>query len=186
MNAGELINADRATLRGLLASGHPIDPDAIAGWQYRGTSLGMPGLVDQLAWKTFVKAFHRDPGAAQVRGWNVRIRQTGLLGPIEPLLRAGKAFVFGHFRVETPHGYRMPDGTNRGLLLDYGQGGNPPLVPTNLLRDPIVALDAGNADLLLGWSYLDLGIVNVPTPSFFLLERHTPVAEPVAAPVGKG
>jgi len=182
MNAGELINADRATLRDLLASGHRIDADAIAGWQYRGTSLGMPGFVDQLAWKTFVKAFHRDPGAALARGWNVRIRQTGLLGPIEPLLRKGKPFTFGHFRVEDPRGYSMPAGTDRGLLLDYGQGGNPPLAPTNRLRDPIVALEAGSADLLLGWSYLDFGIVNVPTPSFFTLERFAPIVDPVPAP----
>jgi hypothetical protein len=182
MNAGELVNADRRTLRTLLASGHPIDPDALAGWQYRGTSLGMPAIVDQLAWKTFVKAFHRDPGAAFVRGWNVRIRQTGLLGPIEPLVRDGKPFTFGHFRVVDPRSYRMPRGCDRGLLLDYGLGGNAALDPTGRLRDPIVALSAGSADLLLGWSYLDLGLVQVPTPSFFTLERHAAVAAPVPTP----
>jgi len=182
MNAGDLIDADRRTLRALLATGHPVDPDAIAGWQYRGTSLGMPGFVDQLAWKTFVKAFHRDPGAALVRGWNVRIRQTGLLGPVEPLLKNGKPFVFGHFRVESPLGYFVPAGADRGLLLDYNQAGNPALAPVNRLRDPVVALEPGNADVLLGWSYLDLGLVRVPTPSFFTLERLAPVGEPVPAP----
>jgi hypothetical protein len=182
MNAGDLINADRRTLRALLASGHPVDPDAIAGWQYRGTSLGMPGFVDRLAWKTFVKAFHRDPGASLVRGWNVRIRQTGLLGPIEPLERAGRPFVFGYFRVESPVGYFVPAGADRGLLLDYNQAGNPAFAPVNRLRDPVVALDAGNADLLLGWSYLDLGLVRVPTPSFFTLERYAPVTEPAPSP----
>jgi hypothetical protein len=182
MTADELIDADRRTLRDLLAGGHPVDPDALAGWQYRGTSLGMPAFVDQLAWKTFVKAFHRDLGAGFVRGWNVRIAQTGLLGPIEPLVKGGRPFTFGHFRVVDPHGYRMPPGCDRGLLLDYGLGGNPALDPTRRLRDPIVALNAGSADLLLGWSYLDLGLFNVPTPSFFTLERHEPVAEPVRAP----
>lgn len=179
MTAGELINADRRTLRALLASGHAIDPRALEGWQYRGTSLGMPALVDQWAWKTFVKAFHRDPGASYVRGWNVRIRQTGLLGPIEPLVRNGKPFTFGHFRVVAPYGYRMPPGSDGGLLLDYGLGGNPALDPTGRLRDPVVALEPGSADLLLGWSYLDLGVVNVPTPSFFTLERLAPVTDPV-------
>lgn len=184
MNAAELIDADHRTLRALLASGHPIDPDAIAGWQYRGISLGMPAIIDRLAWKTFVKAFHRDPGAAFVRGWNVRIQQTGLAGPIEPLLRHGTAFTFGHFRVVDPRGYRMPPGSDRGLLLDYGLGGNATLDPTTRLRDPIVALETGSADLLLGWSYLDLGLGNVPTPSFFTLERHAPVTDPVAARIG--
>lgn len=181
MNAGELLDADHRTLRALLASGHPIDPDAIAGWQYRGVSLGMPAIIDRLAWKTFVKAFHRDPGVGFVRGWNVRIRQTGVLGPVEPMRRRGTVFAFGHFRVVDPRGYRMPAGTDRGLLLDYGLGGNAMLDPTTRLRDPIVALEAGSADLLLGWSYLDLGVGNVSTPSFFTLERHAPVTDPVAA-----
>jgi hypothetical protein len=178
MTPDQLIDADKGTLRALLASGHPIDADALAGWQYRGTSLGMPAFVDRFAWKTFVKAFHRDPGAAQVRGWNVRIRQTGLLGPIEPLLRDGKPFVFGFFRVERLEGYVVPDGAGRGLILDYAKAGNPPSDPVNRARDPLVALEPGSADVLLGWTYLDLGIVRVPTPSFFLLERWAPVVEP--------
>lgn len=182
MTAGELLHADRRTLRALLATGHPIDPDAIAGWRYRGTSLGLPEIVDRLAWKTFVKAFHRDPGAPFVRGWNVRIRQTGLEGPIEPLLRAGEPLSFGHFRVVDPHRYRVPHGADRGLLLDYGLGGNAALDPTNRLRDPIVALAAESADLLLGWSYLDLGFASLPTPSFFTLERDARVVAPIPAP----
>lgn len=182
MTPDQLIDADKRTLRALLASGHPIDADALAGWQYRGTSLGMPGFVDRLAWKTFVKAFHRDPGASQVRGWNVRIRQTGLLGPIEPMLRNGKPFVFGFFRVELPGGYAVPDGADRGLILDYGQAGNPAFDPVNRVRDPLVALEPGNADVLLGWTYLDLGIVRVPTPSYFLLERVSPVTAPASPP----
>ncbi|MEW6271474.1 MAG: hypothetical protein AB1689_19505 [Thermodesulfobacteriota bacterium] len=181
MTADELLDADHRTLRALLAGGHPIDPDALAGWQYRGTSLGMPAIVDRLAWKTFVKAFHRDAGAPFVRGWNLRIRQTGLRGPIEPLVRNGRPFSFGHFRVVEPRGYRGPRGADRGLLLDYGLGGNGALDPTSRLRDPVVALEAGSAELLLGWSYLDLGLVNVPTPSFFTLERCAPVGEPVPA-----
>jgi len=183
MTAGELINADRRTLRALLASGHPIEPEALSGWRYRGISLGMPGWIDQLAWKTFVKCFVRDPGASHVRGWNVRIRQTGFGGPIEPLLRHGEPFTFGHFRVVEPRGYRMPPGSDRGLLLDYGRGGNPALDPTSRLRDPIVALAPGSADLLLGWSYLDLGVL-VPTPSFFTLERHSEVTDLVTPPRG--
>lgn len=177
----KLINADKRTLRALLVSGHAVDADALAGWQYRGTSLGMPGFVDRLAWKTFVKAFHRDEGAAQVRGWNVRIQQTGLLGPIEPLRRNGKPFVFGFFRVERP-GHGVPDGAARGLVLDYHRSGNPTLDPVNLLRDPLVALEPGSSDQLLGWTYLDLGIVRVPTPSYFLLERWAPVVEPALPP----
>lgn len=182
MTAAELLDADRRTLRELLAHGHPVDPDAIAGWEYRGVSLGLPAWVDRLAWKTFVKAFHRDPGAAAVRGWNVRLEQTGIDGPVRALERGGRPFTFGHFRVVDPAGYDVPHGADRGLLLDYGLGGNPALDPTSRLRDPVVALEAGSVELLLGWSYLDLGVARVGTPSFFTLERHARVTEPAPPP----
>jgi hypothetical protein len=185
MTAGDLLSLDRRSLRGLLADGYPVDPDAIAGWQYRGVSLGLPAWVDRLAWKTFVKAFHRDPGARDVRGWNVRIEQTGLGGPIVPRVRGGGPMTFGHFRVVDPAGYRMPAHADRGLLLDYGLGGNASLDPTSRVRDPIVALAAGSADLLLGWTYLDLGALRLGTPSFFSLERAAPVEE-VASPPRTG
>ena len=182
MTVADLLRADRRRLREVLASGHAVDPNAIAGWQYRGVSLGLPAWVDRLAWKTFVKAFYRDPGAEVVRGWNVRLRQTGIDGPIEPLERDGRPFTFGHFRVVDPAGYRVPHGADRGLLLDYGLGGNPVLDPTALVRDPIVALDAGDPRLLLGWTYLELGPLRIGTPSFFSLERGDPVREGVAPP----
>ena len=76
----------------------------------------------------------------------------------------------------------MPRPCNRGLLLDYGLGGNPPWDPLSRMRDPIVALAPGRSDLLLGWSYLDLGRIDVPTPSFFLLERERPLGHRVARP----
>jgi hypothetical protein len=184
MNAKDLLDVGRHALADLLAAGHPLDPDAIAGWQYRGVSLGLPGWVDRVAWKTFVKAFHRDPGAPFVRGWNVRLRQTGVDGAVEPLTKRGAPVAFGHFRVVDPHGYCVPRRADRGLLLDYGLGGAAPLDPTRLLRDPIVALEARRSDLLLGWSYLELGDWRIPTPSFFTLERWTPVVDPVPVPRG--
>ena len=183
MTARELLGADRRTLRALLADGHPIDVDSIVGWEYRGVSLGLPAWVDRLAWKTFVKAFHRDRADAPARGWNVRLKQTGLDGAIEPLTRNGRRFTFGHFRVVDPAGYGVPDGADLGrVLLDYGLGGNPVLDPTARIRDPLVALIAGSADLLLGWTYVDVGIARIGTPSFFTLERYAPVTEPVSPP----
>jgi hypothetical protein len=75
----------------------------------------------------------------------------------------------------------MPVAT-RGLLLDYGLGGNGALDPTSLVRDPIVALTPGSADVLLGWTYLDLGFARVGTPSYFLLERHAPLVPDAPTP----
>lgn len=182
MTVADLLRADRRTLRDTLARGHRVDADAIAGWRYRGVSLGLPAWVDRLAWKTFAKVFYRDPGSAIVRGWNVRLRQTGIDGPIEPVERNGRPLTFGHFRVVDPAGYRVPHGADRGMLLDYSLGGNPALDPTNLVRDPIVALAPGDARLLLGWTYLEVGPLRVGTPSFFTLERTDPVHDAVAPP----
>ena len=38
------------------------------------------------------------------------------------------------------------------------------------------ALEPGNADRLLGWSYVELGPLRIRTPSYFLLEREGPIA----------
>lgn len=163
-------------LRAVLAAGHPIDPAALDDTMYRGVSLGIPRWVERLAWTTFVKTFHRDPETNNLRGWNVRLRQTGLDGPVEPLrdARSGEPRTFGHFQVVDCEGHRVPQGADGGLLIHYGLGGNRAWDGIRLLRDPIVALEAGTADRLLGWSYLDLGF-RLPTPSYFLLERLGPL-----------
>lgn len=162
--------------RRLMRDGHPIDPDSLAGWAYRGTSLGLPPLVERLTWKRFQKAFVRDPGAAAVRGWNVRLVQgTDPEAKSEPLRAHGVPRTFGHFAVAPVRDRGVPHGYDRGLLLDYGCGHAPTLDPMSRLRDPIVALRAGDPTLLLGWSYLAVAGRAVGTPSFFLLEREHPV-----------
>jgi hypothetical protein len=57
------------------------------------------------------------------------------------------------------------------VLLHYGKGGNRPLDPVRLVRDPLVALRAGSADLLLGSTFLEAGKLRLPTPSYFALVR---------------
>jgi hypothetical protein len=157
-------------LRQHLDAGFDIDPHELDDTQYRGISLGLPHWVERLTWTTFVKTFHRDPNTKRLRGWNVKLNQTGLTGPIEPLLRSGGApHTFGHFEVTSnrPGTYRA--GRN-GLLIDYGLGGNGSMNPLRLLKDPIVALERGSTERLLGWTYVDIGLA-VPTPSYFLLQR---------------
>ena len=165
-----------------LVDGHPIDVDAIADWEYRGISLGLPEFVDRLAWKTFLKAFHREPDTGVVRGWNMRLEQHGIDGPIEAMQKDGAPIRFGHYRVESLDRYVIPYPIRRGLMLDYGLGGNPGLDPTGLIRDPIVALEEGSVEHLLGWSYVDLAGIRMGTPSFFLLERLRPLQEIIPAP----
>ncbi|HEY8427754.1 MAG TPA: hypothetical protein VIL20_05240 [Sandaracinaceae bacterium] len=87
--ARTLRTADRATLRRHLLEGHPVDPSAIEGWAYRGTSLGLPRLVELATWKTFQKTFWRHPSGRLI-GWNVRLEQDGLDAPSRPKQRNGR------------------------------------------------------------------------------------------------
>lgn len=159
------LELDQRGLRSAHDAGHPIDPAALDDSRYRGVSLGLPHVVDRLLWKTFEKTFHRDASGA-LRGWNVRVEQTGLRGPLEPRIRNGQPWTFGHYVVE-----------DRGdhLELDYHQGANPRLDPTRLARDPLVAVNEGDADWLLGAIDVVLPGARMRTPSYFLLVREGPL-----------
>lgn len=156
-----VLAASPAQLASWLANGHPIAPEQLAGAEYHGTSLGMPRWVERLTWKWFVKAFVRD--GDRVRGWNVRVDQRA---PWSPKRRRGAPITFGHF-------VAVRDGDH--TLLDYGAG-NRALDPIRVLRDPLVALDPGSANRLLGVSLLAVGGARLPTPAYFLLERGGPVS----------
>lgn len=167
----------RAELATVAAAGHPIDVDALAGFAYRGVSLGLPGWVDRALWKVFRKRFDRDPAAPGVVGHNVRVTQPahGALAPLgvdagpEPLRRAGQPIVFGPFRVVPQRG-PSPMGTRDGLVLDYAAT-HPAWHPMARVRDVLVALAPDDARVLLGAMYLELAGVQIGTPSWFTLER---------------
>lgn len=172
-----------------LANGHPINPTDLNDTEYKGISLGMPAFIDKLAWKTFKKVFHRDPQTGYLRGWNVRIQQTGLHGEYIPKEKNGGPFAWGHYRVVDNAGRKSPRPVPKGaLLIDYGVGGNHPLdLSTRFMRDPLVALHPGSAEMLLGWSYFDVGLFQLSSPSYFLLLRDGPLrhmAHPPRAPRG--
>ncbi len=171
--ASDLWQCTNKQLRTILSEGHAILPDALAGWEYRGVALGLPEFVERLTWKTFIKAFWRDPDAAHVRGWNVRLVQTGLDGPIAFKQKNGQPFSFGPYRV-TALPQKTPFALRDGVLLDYGlETGF--FDGMHLVRDPLVALNPDDPTQLLGWTYLQLGPWQVPTPSYFTLERLRPV-----------
>jgi hypothetical protein len=177
----DLLDARPDALLAALDAGHPIDPRALDDTEYRGVSLGLPSAIEKLSWKTFKKVFHRDPDTGVLRGWNVRVEQTGdLYGDYAPKTRGGAPRTFGHYHVVTPEGHRVPHGA-QGLLIHYGLASrNARLDPVRRVRDPLVALEPGSAKLLLGWSYLDLGVSTVGTPSFFALLRDVPLRHVVA------
>ncbi|GEM_PF-297540 len=168
-------------LREVVRRSHPVDLISLDDTEYRGISLGVPAWVEKIAWKTFKKTFHRDAATGELRGWNVRMNQDGIDGSWQPMLINGadgtqQPKTFGHYRVVQAPGYRVPDGCDHGALIHYGLGGNGALDPMSLVRDPLVALDEGSVDRLLGWSYVELPGVLVPTPTYFLLLRDGPLS----------
>lgn len=161
----------KAQLRARILAGHPVDPAALEGWAYRGTSLGLPRFVEKLTWKTFQKTFWREPTTGRLLGWNVRLEQDGVDAPSRPKVKGGRPVTTWHYEVVGPRGVAMPRGFDRGLLIDYGRAKNAALDTIRVTKDPLVAVEPGNTDLLLGVSYLALGPVCVETPTYFLLER---------------
>ena len=160
-----LLHASNAELARALATGRRFDPATLAGWTYHGTSLGLPAWIERLTWKTFAKAFVREPDN-RLRGWNVRCEQA--TPPTwRARTRAGVPVTFGHFEV-------VRDPRTNNVLLDYGKGGNGALDPVSAVRDPLVALDE-RGDFLLGQSLLAIAGRRISTPSYFLLQRGTPV-----------
>lgn len=158
----DLLGLSRAELEARLRDGHPVPPEALAGRRYDGVSIGMPAILERLTWKTFRKAFCRDPDG-RIRGWNVRMRQDGLEPPWRPQLRGGQPRTFGHFEVVVDD-----DGH---ALLDYRLGRNRRLDPTSRILDPLVALEPGDMSLLFGRTLVAVGGRRLPTPAYFALLR---------------
>ena len=88
---------------------------------------------------------------------------------------------------ERPPGRWQRRPCEHAAFIDYRLGGNSVFDPMRFVIDPIVALEAGSAEHLLGWSYVDLGWARFSTPAYFLLVRdvalthvHAPPALPAA------
>jgi hypothetical protein len=164
-----LRTADHAELRRRIVEGHPVDPAALEGYAFRGTSLGLPSFVERLTWKTFQKTFYRHRRTGKLVGWNVRLAQDGIDAPSRPKRRRGEPIVQWPYEVTESDGVPMPPGFDRGLVIDYGRAPNLP--QQRLVKDPLVALEAGNADALIGVSYVVIGGRCIETPTYFTLER---------------
>lgn len=177
----ELMRANRAELRHRLVEGRAVDPQALAGFTYRGTSLGLPRIAEQLSWKTFEKTFWRDPETSRLVGWNVRLQQDGLDAPSRPkLTRAGEPVTTWFYEVlpaaTAPLPSSWPREFRRGLIIDYARGDNSILDGMHFIKDPLVDVGDGSGELLLGVSVVALRGLCVTTPTYFLLERAGPVS----------
>ncbi len=179
----DLLEMKRSELAGVMRRGHALDLEALAESQYLGADLSLPPLMNRLLWKTFRKTFHRDASRAELRGWNVRVQQTGVRGPVRPLLGSrGRLRSFGHYVVRDASKIRWPDGLRPAHYLDYGHAGNLLRDPARLGATPLVAVNAGSMDLLLGWEVLRVAGRLIPLPDYWALERQGLLDEVIARP----
>ena len=157
---------DRMFLRGT-----PPDLDQLAGWEFRGTNC--PEWAKLLGIKKFIKGFFRDGDS--LRGYNTPVVQDGIDAPWRPRTRHDRPHRFGFYRVDPVDPTSRDNAYLHSALLDYGRGGNRWFDPVAGLRDYLIQVDPDNPDLFLGKAYYRAGPLAVPT-SFFLLERHRPLA----------
>lgn len=174
----DLLAMPSDALFGVMRSAHPLDLDALADTTYTGIDLSMPALFHRLFWRSFRKTFHRDPASGRLRGWNVRVRQVGWSSPPPPLLdRHGRPITFGHYEVRSAVGVPFPRGWAGSQYLDYRAGGNRFAdFPARAGHCPLVRVNPGDDELLLGWEIFRIAGVNVPLDDFWVLRREGPLA----------
>jgi hypothetical protein len=162
----------------IMQAAAPLDLDALAETSYTGIDLSMPKLFHTLAWKYFRKTFHRDPRSGVLRGWNVKVEQTGCDAPPAPKLDGkGKPRTFGHYEVRSAAGLSFPRGWRGSHYLDYRDAGNDFFDwPARAGYCPLVSVNAGSSELLLGWEVFNVHGVQVPIRDFWLLKREGPLA----------
>lgn len=162
----------------IVRRGAPLDLDAIADTTYTGIDLSMPAWFHRLMWKSFRKTFHRDPGSGVVRGWNVKVEQTGWDSPPAPKRDSrGRPLTFGHYEVRSAAGLKFPRGWSGGHYLDYRFAGNTFFdFPARAGYCPLVSVNPGDSELLLGWEVFNVAGVQVPIRDFWALKREGPLA----------
>jgi hypothetical protein len=173
----DLLEMSNDDLFGIVARGAPLDPEALADTSYTGIDLSMPALFHRLMWKSFRKTFHRDPNTGVLRGWNVKVDQTGWDTPPAPKRdRRGQPLTFGHYEVRPAAGLRFPRKWQGGHYLDYRVAGNRFWdIPARMGYCPLVSVNPGSPELLLGWEVFNFSGLLVPIRDFWVLRREGPL-----------
>jgi len=179
----DLMAMDGKALHEVLLRGYPLEPETLAGKAYLGVDLSLPDLARKILWHTFRKTFTRDESTGEIRGWNVRMEQHGINGPRIPMRdRKGKAITFGHYIVRENNGIEFPQNYRGAHYLDYGTVGNKFMDLARLGFTPLIAVNEGSQDLLLGWEVFRIAGKFVPMPLYWALRIEGPLDEVVPRP----
>lgn len=184
----DLLAMKNADLWEIVARGAPVPADAVADSTYTGIDLSMPGWFHALMWKSFRKTFHRDPATGVIRGWNVKVEQTGWATPPAPKRdRRGVPLTFGHYELRDAAGLRFPRGWSGGTYLDYRFAGNLAFDwPARAGYCPLVCVNPGDPTLLLGWEVFNVSGLQVPLDDYWVLVREGALAPEDVVPRPRG
>lgn len=182
----DMLKMTKAEVAEVFRNSYPINTDAIGNSQYLGVDLSMPWWFHKFFWKTFRKTFYKDPVTGIIRGWNVKLEQTGYKFPTTAKKNGkGEELSFGHYHLLSTKGKKFPKGWQGADYLDYGVAGNPALDMAGLGYCPLVAVNEGSADLLLGWEVFKIGNLFVPLNDYWVLKREGDLKVVVQRPDGK-
>jgi len=173
----DLLRMTNAERMEIVRRAHAIDFAAVEDTNYLGIDLSLPPIVNKVLWKTFRKTFYRDPTTGVLRGWNVRMEQTGWDGPGKPMTdKRGEPLTFGHYQLLSAEGItNFPKGWTGPQHLDYRHAGNHWWDLGRLGYCPLVAVNEGKSDLLLGWENFRVAGINIPLPDFWALKLEGPL-----------
>lgn len=183
LQLNDMLKMNKNEVAEVFKNGHPINTAELDNTQYMGVDLSLPKWVNKLLWKTFRKTFYRDPKTGILRGWNVKLEQTGYDFPTTPKKdNKGKELAFGHYHVCSARGKKFPNNWQGADYLDYGVAGNPFYDAAGLGYCPLVAVNEGSTDLLLGWEVFKIGSLFIPLNDYWLLKKEGPLTTIVNPP----
>jgi hypothetical protein len=153
-------------LEEVMLAGKAPDLTKIAGWEFRG--YNSMDLTTVLGFRKFKKGFYKD--ADGVKGYNVKVKQNGLIDPWVDIIKKGNSVKHGWYDVYPVRAEEVDSLYPDALLLNYNSERNPVVDPSRVLRDYLVQADPDNPDLLLGKAYVAAGSKRIFV-SYFVLGR---------------
>lgn len=166
-----MLNMSNKDVAQVFRNGHPVNKEELINKKYLGIDLSLPPLMNKILWKTFRKTFYREPETGIIRGWNVRLEQTGWeQQTIAMKNKKGEQIAFGHYHLLHAKGKKFPKGWQGADYLDYGVAGNAPYDLARLGYCPLVAVNEGSSELLLGWEVFKIGNIFIPLNDYWLLK----------------
>jgi hypothetical protein len=169
-----LCTASSRELEALLRGGVAPALEDLAGWEFRGYNV--TPAAELILSRKFKKGFSLDPRDPRaLLGYNVKVRQNGLLNPWIPVLEHGEPVRHAPFSVYPVRPAERDNRYPNALLLNYAAApGRPLLDPSIVLRDYLVQVHPDDRDLLVGKAYGALGPLRV-VGGFFVLGRENKV-----------